>query len=227
MNARKDMFKLHVGNHTAHSLTEEDFKTLAERTEGFSGYDISIVVREALMQPVRKVQTATHFKYISGPSRSDPSVIVHDLLTPCSPGDRGAMAMSFMDVPSDKLAEPVISMTLAERTEGFSGYDISIVVREALMQPVRKVQTATHFKYISGPSRSDPSVIVHDLLTPCSPGDRGAMAMSFMDVPSDKLAEPVISMNDMLRSLRSTKPTVNKNDLDKLLQFTKDFGQEG
>lgn len=85
-------------------------QTLAERTEGFSGYDISIVVREALMQPVRKVQTATHFKYISGPSRSDPSVIVRDLLTPCSPGDRGAMPMSFMDVPSDKLAEPVLSM---------------------------------------------------------------------------------------------------------------------
>ncbi|VDN53364.1 unnamed protein product, partial [Dracunculus medinensis] len=76
-NARKDMFKLHIGKNTNHSLTEQDFKTLAEKTEGFSGYDISIVVREALMQPVRKVQTATHFKYISGPSRSDASIIVH------------------------------------------------------------------------------------------------------------------------------------------------------
>lgn len=83
---------------------------MAEKTEGFSGYDISIVVREALMQPVRKVQTATHFKYISGPSRSDASIIVHDLLTPCSPGDKEAISMSFMDVPSDKLAEPVLSM---------------------------------------------------------------------------------------------------------------------
>lgn len=142
-NARKDMFKLHVGNNTPHSLTEQDFKTLAERTEGFSGYDISIVVREALMQPIRKVQTATHFKYISGPSPSDPKVIVYDLLTPCSPGDPGAMPMSFMDVPADKLAEPVLSM------------------------------------------------------------------------------------GDMLRSLVNTKPTVNKADLDKLMQFTKDFGQEG
>lgn len=31
----------------------------------------------------------------------------------------------------------------------------------------------------------------------------------------------------MLRSLTNTKPTVNKTDLDKLMQFTKDFGQEG
>ena len=68
------------------------------------------MVREALMQPVRKVQTATHFKYVTGPSRTDPHVMVHDLLTPCSPGDAGAVPMSFMDVPSDKLIEPVLSM---------------------------------------------------------------------------------------------------------------------
>lgn len=30
----------------------------------YSGADISIVVRDALMEPVRKVQTATHFKVI-------------------------------------------------------------------------------------------------------------------------------------------------------------------
>lgn len=76
----------------------------------YSGADISIVVRDALMQPVRKVQTATHFKRISGPSRSDPNVIVNDLLTPCSPGSPGAAEMSFMDVPSDKLLEPPVSM---------------------------------------------------------------------------------------------------------------------
>jgi len=62
------------------------------------------------MQPVRKVQTATHFKKISGPSRSDPKIIVNDLLTPCSPSNFGAAEMSFMDVPSDKLLEPPVSM---------------------------------------------------------------------------------------------------------------------
>ncbi|KAJ1363294.1 Vacuolar protein sorting-associated protein 4A [Parelaphostrongylus tenuis] len=116
---------------------------------------------------------------------------------------------------------------LAERTEGYSGYDINILVKDALMQPVRRVQSATHFKYVSGPSRKDPSVIVHDLLTPCSPGDRGAMAMSWLDVPGDKLAEPVLTMQDMLRSLATTKPTVNSADLAKLEQFKNDFGQEG
>nr|KAG5688724.1 hypothetical protein BaRGS_032059 [Batillaria attramentaria] len=58
--ARTEMFKLHLGN--THSVTEADFRELGQRTEGYSGADISIVVRDALMQPVRKVQTATHFR---------------------------------------------------------------------------------------------------------------------------------------------------------------------
>ncbi|CDW58081.1 vacuolar protein sorting associated protein 4A [Trichuris trichiura] len=116
---------------------------------------------------------------------------------------------------------------LGEKTEGYSGADISIVVRDALMQPVRKVQTATHFKRVSGPSRTDPSIIVNDLLTPCSPGDHGAKPMSWLDVPSDKLLEPVVCMNDVLRSVANSKPTVNDVDLEKLKKFTLDFGQEG
>lgn len=61
------------------------------------------------MQPVRKVQTATHFKRVSGPSRKDPSVMVHDLWTPCSPGDKGAKEMSWVDIDGDKLYEPIVS----------------------------------------------------------------------------------------------------------------------
>jgi len=117
--------------------------------------------------------------------------------------------------------------TLGEKTEGYSGADISIIVRDAMMQPVRKVQSATHFKKVSGPSRANPAVIEHDLLTPCSPGDPAAIPMSWLDVPSDKLLEPIISYSDMLRSLANSKPTVNDDDLGKLKKFTDDFGQDG
>lgn len=116
---------------------------------------------------------------------------------------------------------------LAKHSEGYSGADISIVVRDALMQPVRKVQSATHFKKVSGPSRKDENVIVNDLLTPCSPGDSGAYPMNWMDVDGDKLLEPVVNFNDMKRSLQSIRPTVNEDDLIKLKKFTEDFGQEG
>uniref|UniRef100_A0A8B9ZE01 vesicle-fusing ATPase n=1 Tax=Anas platyrhynchos TaxID=8839 RepID=A0A8B9ZE01_ANAPL len=116
---------------------------------------------------------------------------------------------------------------LARKTEGYSGADISIIVRDALMQPVRKVQSAMHFKKVRGPSRTNPNLIVDDLLTPCSPGDPGAIEMTWMEVPSDKLMEPIVCMSDMLRSLATTRPTVNAEDLLKVKKFTEDFGQEG
>ncbi|XP_068581597.1 vacuolar protein sorting-associated protein 4B-like [Cebidichthys violaceus] len=118
-------------------------------------------------------------------------------------------------------------VALGQKTEGYSGADVSVIVRDALMQPVRKVQSATHFKKVRGSSWKNPDVVVDDLLTPCSPGDPNAVAMTWMDVPGEKLLEPVVCMPDMLRSLTSTKPTVNEQDLDKLRKFTEDFGQEG
>lgn len=64
------------------------------------------------MQPVRKVQTATHFRKVTGPSPTDPNVIMDDLLTPCSPGERGAIELTWMDVPGDKLFEPPVTMVI-------------------------------------------------------------------------------------------------------------------
>lgn len=62
--ARATMFKIHLGD-TKTTLTEADFRQLGQQSERYSGADIQIVVRDALMQPVRKVQQATHFKKVS------------------------------------------------------------------------------------------------------------------------------------------------------------------
>ena len=55
------------------------------------------------MQPLRKVQAATHFKKVSGPSPTDTNVIGNDLLTPCSSGCSGAIETNrnWTDVPGD------------------------------------------------------------------------------------------------------------------------------
>lgn len=116
---------------------------------------------------------------------------------------------------------------LAEQTKGYSGADIGIVVREALLNPIRKIQQATHFKRCKGPSHDDPSVIVDDLLTPCSPGERGAQEMSWMDVPGDKMCEPKVCMQDMLSAIANVRPTVSEDDMKELREFMASFGVEG
>ena len=77
--ARSFMFKLHMGN-TKNNLgkwaakpkpggdedekiaTNPNFVELGNKTAGFSGSDINVVVREALMQPVRSCQSAKFFQ---------------------------------------------------------------------------------------------------------------------------------------------------------------------
>ena len=80
---------------------------------------------------------------------------------------------------------------------------------------------------VRAPDRDDPSVMRDDYLTPCSPGAPGAVEMTWMDVDGDKLLEPAVTLKDVMRSLESSKPSVNDEDLDKMTKFTNDFGMEG
>ncbi len=116
---------------------------------------------------------------------------------------------------------------LGQKSENFSGADIQIVVRDALMQPIRRVQVATHFKTLSAPDRDDPSKMRDNYLIPCSPGDPEAIELNWMDAEPELLWEPPVSMHDMESSLEALKPSVNESDLDRMHQFTADFGQEG
>lgn len=95
--ARGRMFQIHLGK-TDNSLTEQDFENLSVMSEGMSGSDISVVVREALMQPIRKCREATHF-------RVDHEGKYH----PCPAGTPGGTPMTLMDVPGENLAVPAIT----------------------------------------------------------------------------------------------------------------------
>jgi vacuolar protein-sorting-associated protein 4 len=64
-------------------------------------------------------------------------------------------------------------------------------------------------------------------LTPCSPGDPDAIEKSWSDIGSDELLEPPLLLNDFLKAVQTSKPTVNQADLSQQIKFTQDFGQEG
>lgn len=50
---RTFMVKLHLGD-TPHNLAEADFQRLGQMTEGASGSDIKVLVKEAMMEPLKR-----------------------------------------------------------------------------------------------------------------------------------------------------------------------------
>lgn len=112
---------------------------------------------------------------------------------------------------------------LGKSTDGFSGSDVSTVVKDVLMQPIRILRESTHFKQI--PSPDGPKYL------PCAPADLGAKEMTlqyFSDKNlADKVIPPPITIKDFHKSLLRAKPTVSKDDLDVFVKFTSEFGEEG
>jgi len=141
---------------------------------------------------------------------------------------------------------------LANRTEHFSGADISAIVQDALMEPIRTLQYATHFKKIynqqsnNNDNDNDVQMVDHDdqkeqkessqdssndyILLPCSPNDPLAIPMTLTDIKEQEQArvraEP-LRLQHFLRVLANCKPTVSKADLLKQEEWTNQFGQEG
>ncbi|KAI7833942.1 P-loop containing nucleoside triphosphate hydrolase protein [Kickxella alabastrina] len=100
--------------------------------------------------------------------------------------------------------------------------------KDALMQPIRKVQMATHFKRVVRPvDNMQPGGPTREYWTPCSPGDPQAIEKTWSEVSGDELWEPDLTLADFLKAVKTSRPTVNNADLEKQIEFTDDFGQEG
>jgi vacuolar protein-sorting-associated protein 4 len=64
-------------------------------------------------------------------------------------------------------------------------------------------------------------------LTPCSPGDSGAVEMSWVNIEADQLLEPPLMLKDFIKAVRNSRPTVSQKDLEMNAEWTKEFGSEG
>lgn len=87
------------------------------------------------------------------------------------------------------------------------------------MQPVRKVISATHFKPVL------PSASGKVKWTPCSPGDPETVEKSWTEIESDELVEPPLKLQDFIKSLESTRPTVTEADIKRHEEWTKESGK--
>ncbi|XP_042432246.1 protein SUPPRESSOR OF K(+) TRANSPORT GROWTH DEFECT 1-like isoform X3 [Zingiber officinale] len=96
LKARQHMFKVHLGD-TPHNLSESDFEYLAYRTEGFSGSDIAVCVKDVLFEPVRKAQDATHFYMTS-----------EGMWLPCGPRHPAAVETTLQDLAAKGLADKIL-----------------------------------------------------------------------------------------------------------------------
>ncbi|ORX89750.1 Vps4 [Clohesyomyces aquaticus] len=108
---------------------------------------------------------------------------------------------------------------LASMTEGYSGSDISIVVQDTLMIPVKKIRTAKYWRKIVKDGT--------EKLEPCDQTDTGALPMTWKQVPSDKLFEPSVLPKDFFTALSKVKPSVSQDDFQKTKEWTEEFGEEG
>ncbi|KAG2387193.1 hypothetical protein C9374_001525 [Naegleria lovaniensis] len=111
---------------------------------------------------------------------------------------------------------------IASKTEGYSGSDISVLIRQALLEPIRKCQQATHFRKVNGFSPIT-SQYCEDLLEPTHEQDDLALQISLYDIDSEKLLPPLVTMQDFEFSLSTIKPTLTPEDLEKYEQFSKMF----
>ena len=126
---------------------------------------------------------------------------------------------------------------LGRRTEGYSGSDIGVVVRDALYEPVRTCQLATHFRRVPRSTVASSATTtttttpgassVDYLLEPCSPSDPDAIEMSLLDVPGERLKPVDLNMRHFEMVLRNGKPSVAPSDLLRHKEWTTQFGQDG
>jgi len=116
-------------------------------------------------------------------------------------------------------------MKLGMLSEGYSGSDINVVVRDAIMQPVRTLQNAQMFKQIPVPDETTGATTMK--WTPCAPGDPAGRPMTLMDVPPAELHVPSITYYDFEKAIAHSRPSVSESDIKEHIKFTSEFGQEG
>ncbi|CAB9519813.1 Protein SUPPRESSOR OF K(+) TRANSPORT GROWTH DEFECT 1 [Seminavis robusta] len=127
---------------------------------------------------------------------------------------------------------------LGKMSEGASGSDIEVIVKEALMEPLRRCQQAKQFfqdendKY--WPCEKYPNCYLCTPKLTTDPPDTdydcqycGAKRMTLWDVPPEKLDAPPVRSSDFENVMKHAFSTVSEEELNRYKEWTAMFGQEG
>lgn len=108
---------------------------------------------------------------------------------------------------------------VAQRTEFFSGSDLSALIKNACYEPLRRFQNASHFRQASIGGKTG--------WVACNPTDPGAQPINPASLKGDQILKGEIDTDAFNKALNNTKPTVGPNELVKFEEWTKQFGMEG
>lgn len=163
----------------------------------FSGSDISVVVREALMEPLRKCRTAKFFKPLVVPASSLPSQQ--------KGGAAGAGAMG----------------------AGGAGAGGAGAAPTPVYAPGQMFTQWTPVMEDPPCSRCPPNLSSNPVKPRTICPSCGCMRATLFDLSSDELRVPDMGAEDFANVLGRTKATVAARELARFEEFTKEFGSSG
>lgn len=124
---------------------------------------------------------------------------------------------------------------IAKMTQGYSSSDVSILIKDALFEPIRKCSESSWFRKVT-----TTNVDAHNpeqpktYWTPCSQPqnldnyDKDEFKnISLYDIPNNQLLPPKLTKSDLIHVLSKTKSSVTNLDVNKFTEWTSKFGLSG
>ncbi|CAD8122662.1 unnamed protein product [Paramecium sonneborni] len=104
---------------------------------------------------------------------------------------------------------------LAIKTEGYSCFDINVLVRDAALEPIRKIQTAQKFKMVQvqGKVKWIPAAI----------NELGELK-TFQDLDISRIQIPDVCYDDFIKVLKQSKKSVSQDLLMEFQKWMKQYG---
>ncbi|KAH8740348.1 AAA-family ATPase [Cryptosporidium ryanae] len=126
---------------------------------------------------------------------------------------------------------------LARRTNGYSSSDVSVLIKDALFEPIRKCSTSSWFKkvIVRGKNQNENDNDNHRMYwTPCPQPrdvdnyDRDLYKnASIYEIQNNQLLPPKLTKEDLVGVLSRTKSSVSNQDIHKFNEWTNKYGLSG